>query len=172
MVSYWSYEWLILCLKWKGRGVRTRNFNPFSFFPFFFFVCVFVCVFVRVLLLLLLLFCLLKKMSMLSCFINFIFNSFVVSYWMYFVVIEKKNNKQKSLWSRRECKNLSKASDISSVTARVAPDLLNAVTILSDTTVRRFVVDGEDIHHTGNQKKGHISPGDPICYNLQVFQRL
>ena len=46
--------------------------------------------FVRVLLLLLLLFCLLKKVSMLSCFINFIFNSFAVSYWMYFVVIERK----------------------------------------------------------------------------------
>ena len=46
--------------------------------------------FVRVSLLLLLLFCLLKKVSMLSCFINFIFNSFAVSYWMYFVVIERK----------------------------------------------------------------------------------
>ena len=46
--------------------------------------------FVRVLLLLLLLFCLLKKVSMLSCFINFVFNSFAVTYWMYFVVIERK----------------------------------------------------------------------------------
>ena len=31
--------------------------------------------------------------------------------------------------------------DISSVTARVAPDLLKAVAILSDTTVRRSAVD-------------------------------
>ena len=74
--------------------------------------------------------------------------------------------------SRRECKNLSKVSDISSATTRVVPDLLNAPTILSDTTVRRSVVDGEDIHHTGNQKKGHISPGGPKSYYLQVFQRL
>ena len=31
----------------------------------------------------------------LSCFINFIFNSFVISYWMYFVVIERKKNLKK-----------------------------------------------------------------------------
>ena len=29
---------------------------------------------------------------MLPCFINFIFNSFVISYWMYFVVIERKKD--------------------------------------------------------------------------------
>ena len=39
-----------------------------------------------------------------------------------------------------------KALDISSVTARVAPDLLlKALAILSDTTVRRSAVDGEDL---------------------------
>ena len=30
---------------------------------------------------------------MLSCFINCIFNSFEISYWMYFVVIERKKKK-------------------------------------------------------------------------------
>ena len=42
-------------------------------------------------------------------------------------------------------KNLSKALDTSSATARVAPDLLKALTIPSDTTVRRFTVDQEDL---------------------------
>ena len=50
------------------------------FFFFFFFVCVF---FVFVLFVK-------KKCIVLSCFITFIFNSFVISYWIYFVVIEKK----------------------------------------------------------------------------------
>ena len=31
-----------------------------------------------------------KIFVLLSCFINFIFNSFVISYWIYFVVIERK----------------------------------------------------------------------------------
>ena len=41
--------------------------------------------------------------------------------------------------------NLTKALDISSATARVAPDLLKAVAVLSDTTVRRSAVDREDL---------------------------
>ena len=41
-------------------------------------------------------FCLLNKnlFPVLSCFINFIFNSFVISYCMYFVVRERKKRKQ------------------------------------------------------------------------------
>ena len=35
--------------------------------------------------------------------------------------------------------------DISSATARVAPDLLKALAILSDTTVRKSAVDQEDL---------------------------
>ena len=35
---------------------------------------------------------------MLSCFINFIFNSFVISYWMYFVVIERKKKASYFAW--------------------------------------------------------------------------
>ena len=41
------------------------------------------------------------------------------------------------MWRRPACQTLSKALDISSATARVAPDLLKALAILSDTTVRR-----------------------------------
>ena len=37
-----------------------------------------------------------------------------------------------------------RALDISSTAARVAPDLLKALAILSDTTIRRSVVDQED----------------------------
>ena len=33
-----------------------------------------------------------KNCPVLSCFINFIFNSFAISAWIYFVVIERKNN--------------------------------------------------------------------------------
>ena len=40
---------------------------------------------------------------------------------------------------------LSKALDMLSTTARVAPDLLTAVAILSDTTVSRSAVDQEDL---------------------------
>ena len=44
------------------------------------------------------------------------------------------------------CQTLSKALDISSATARVvAPDLLKALVILSDTTVRTSAVDREDL---------------------------
>ena len=38
-----------------------------------------------------------------------------------------------------------KALDISSATARVAPDLLKALAILSDTIARRSAVDREDL---------------------------
>ena len=76
------------------------------------------------------------------------------------------------MWRRQACQTLSKALDISSVTARVAPDLLKALAILSDTTVRRSAVDQEDLKQTGNKKKSHNSLGDQQSYYLQVFQRL
>ena len=57
--------------------------------------------------------------------------------------------------------SLPKLLDISRDTARVAPDLLKEIQernpsqeILSVTTVRRSVVDQEDLKHTGNQKNG------------------
>ena len=80
MASYWSYDWLILRSEWKWRGAGASTLISFTFFFFF---CVCVCF--------LFLFCLLKKKCIvLSCFITFIFNSFVISYWIYFVVTEKK----------------------------------------------------------------------------------
>ena len=48
---------------------------------------------------------------------------------------------------------------ISSPTARVAPDLLKALTILSDTTVRS-AVDREDLKPYWKNKIGHISLGN------------
>ena len=50
-----------------------------------------------------------------------------------------------SLWRRWTCQVLLKAMNISSATARVAPDLLKALAIQSDTTVRRSEVDREDL---------------------------
>ena len=50
-----------------------------------------------------------------------------------------------SLWRRPACQTLSKALDMSSATIQVAPDLLKALTVLSDTTARRFAVDWEDL---------------------------
>ena len=41
--------------------------------------------------------------------------------------------------------NLVKALDLSSATGQVAPDLLKALAILSNTTVRRSAVDQEDL---------------------------
>ena len=51
----------------------------------------------------------------------------------------------KFVWRRLNCQTLSKASDISSATAWVAPDLLKTLTILSDTTIQRSAVDREDL---------------------------
>ena len=53
---------------------------------------------------------------------------------------------------------LSKALDISSATARVAPDLLKTLAILSDTTVRRSAVDREDLKpYWKSEKRSHFS---------------
>ena len=46
---------------------------------------------------------------------------------------------------RPACQILSKALDISSATAGLAPDLLKVLAILSETTVRRSKVDPEDL---------------------------
>ena len=60
--------------------------------------------------------------------------------------------------------NLSKALDISSATARVAPDLLKALAILSDTTVRRPAFDRKDLKPTQPTIKNYpglqITAGD------------
>ena len=57
------------------------------------------------------------------------------------------------MWRRTACQTQSKTLDISSATARVALDLLKALSTLSDTTVRRSTVDQEDVKHTGHQKE-------------------
>ena len=74
------------------------------------------------------------------------------------------------MWRRPACQTLSKAFNVSSASARVAQDLLKGPAIVLGTTVRRSEADQED--HSGNQKKGLISPVDQQSYYLQVFQRL
>ena len=49
------------------------------------------------------------------------------------------------MWRRPACQSLLEALDISSATTRVAPDLLKALVILSDTTVRSSAVDRDGI---------------------------
>ena len=66
-----------------------RVISTHFLFFFFFCVCICVCVCACFVVAVVVVF-LLKKVFMLSCFINFIFNSFAVSSWMYFVVIERK----------------------------------------------------------------------------------
>ena len=63
-----------------------------------------------------------------------------------------------SLWRRPACQTLLKALDISSATARVTPDLLKALAVLSDAIVRRSVVDREDLKpHWKSEKMPHFS---------------
>ena len=53
-----------------------------------------------------------------------------------------------------------KSLNLSNDTARAAPDLLQALAILSDTTVRRSAVDREDLKPQWESEKGHTSLGD------------
>ena len=58
---------------------------------------------------------------------------------------------------RSACQTLSKALDISSGTARVAPDMLKDLAILSNTTVRRSAVDQEDLKpYRKSEKRSHF----------------
>ena len=56
--------------------------------------------------------------------------------------------------------------DISGATAL---NLIKGLAIPSDTTDFQLTDTG---NYTGDQKKGHIPPGDQQPYYLQVFQRL
>ena len=67
---------------------------------------------------------------------------------------------------------MSKDLDIWSVTARVAPDLLKAQVILSDTAFRRSAVDREDLKSYWKSEKSHIFLGDQQSYCLKAFQKL
>ena len=52
---------------------------------------------------------------------------------------------------------LSKLLDLSSATAQVAPNVLKALAILSDTTVRRSAVDQEDLkQYWKSEKRPHF----------------
>ena len=67
------------------------------------------------------------------------------------------------MWSRPECQTLSKALGISSATARVAPGLLKALEILSDTSVKRSAVDQEDLRpYWNSEKRPHFSSWSTI----------
>ena len=62
------------------------------------------------------------------------------------------------LWRRPVCQTLSKALDISSVTAQVVPDLLKALLILSDTIVRRSAVHRENLKpYWKSERRPHFS---------------
>ena len=53
---------------------------------------------------------------------------------------------------------LSKALDMSSATAEVVPDLIKALAILSDSTVRSPAVNGEDLKpYWKSEKRPHFS---------------
>ena len=66
--------------------------------------------------------------------------------------------KDLSLWSKPACKTLSKALNKSSATARVAPDPLKAIAILSDVTVSRSAVDEEELKpYWKSEKRPHFS---------------
>ena len=54
--------------------------------------------------------------------------------------------------------SMPKALDVSSATARVAPDLLKALAIISNTTVIRSAVDREDLKpYWKSEKSTHFS---------------
>ena len=74
------------------------------------------------------------------------------------------------MWRRPACQTLSKALYISSTTVQVAPDLLKALGILSDTTAGRSAAGLEDLKWYWKWEKGHISLGDQQFYYLQLFK--
>ena len=68
------------------------------------------------------------------------------------------------LWRRPASQTLSKALDMSSAAARIAPDLLKALTILSDTAVRRTSVDWKDLKlYWKSEKRPHS-----LCHQDQM----
>ena len=74
------------------------------------------------------------------------------------------------------CQTLSKALDISSATARVAPGLLKAPALLKDTIVRRSAVDWEDLKpYWKSESRPHFSRWSTILpvgiYLLRVNNR-
>ena len=70
-----------------------------------------------------------------------------------------------NLLRRPASQTLSKVLDISSATTRVASELLKSHAILSDTTVRLFAVDREDLNQYWKSKRW----GDKQGYYPQDF---
>ena len=54
----------------------------------------------------------------------------------------------------------------------IAPDILKALAILSNTAVRSLQLIEKTCNHAANQKKEHIFLGGQKAYYLQVFRRL
>ena len=70
-----------------------------------------------------------------------------------FLLLRKEEIKPKPA-----CQTLSKALDILNATARLDPDWLKALPILSDATVRGCKVDLEDLKpHWKSEKRPHVS---------------
>ena len=67
---------------------------------------------------------------------------------------------------------MSKALDVPSATARVAPGMLKALAILSYTIARRSAVDREELKPYWKSEKCCVSVSDQQSYFLQLFQRL
>ena len=75
------------------------------------------------------------------------------------------------MWRRPACQALSIALDIWSAAARVAPDLLKVLAILSDTTVKRPSVDWEDLKpYWKSEKMLHFSRWSTILL-LRSFSK-
>ena len=103
----------------------------------------------------------------------------VILYWekktsgqIFFLEIPDIKFEDLSLWRRPVCQTLSEAWVISRPTAKIVTDLLNALAVLSDITVRRSAIAWKDLNHIGHQKKGHICLGDQQSFYVQVFPRL
>ena len=77
------------------------------------------------------------------------------------------------MWRGPACQTLSKALDISSTTAWVAPDLLKALANLSDMTVRRSAVDQEDLNtYWKSEKRAHFSRWSTILLFISFSKTL
>ena len=76
-------------------------------------------------------------------------------------ITEKRQNKAKYLTPnsiRPACQTLLKALNISSASAQVVSDLLKALAIQSDTSVRRSAIDREDLKlYWKSEKRSHVS---------------
>lgn len=71
-----------------------------------------------------------------------------------------------SLWRRPAYWTHQKALDITNAMARVAPDLLKNLAIVSDTTARRSGVEQEDLKSLWESEIVHISGEHEQAFNF------